>query len=194
MTPKEALTDPQCPAAVLLAIAMKKYGNEVLEFDPVILRHDLETDFKIELTDVQADKLQAALTVINSDNFEQNLEVFELACHLFCNNNNDFEDWEPLEVEEVICGTCEATLIRHEKLDYSDDVRAYVGQVFFEGGFLKPPELFPSAILPVTLPAEEIEQHMEQEKERNEAFLEMFNDRLGQIVNYMNSVDMESLS
>lgn len=173
----QVLKDEKAPASALLAVFLKKYGTEGLEWDPQVIRMEIEEDFDLKLSDLQSDKLQAAITVLTTETFESQWPVFETCCHLFNNIPDDMETLDPLEAEELIAGICEATLIRHEKLEYSDEVRSYAGLVFYEYGLSEAPELFPHALLPQT--------HDSDDSGKNEALREIFNAHLSYVRGYL---------
>lgn len=177
MLDRQVFMDERAPASALLSVFLKKYGTEGLEWDPQLIRKEIEEDFDLVLSDLQSDKLQAAIMVLTTETFESQWPVFETCCHLFNNIPDDVETLDPLEAEELVAGICEATLIRHEKLQYSDEVRAYAGLVFYEYGLSKAPELFPHALLPETQDADDAE--------KNEALREIFNAHLDNVRKYL---------
>lgn len=179
--PLTFLRDTDIPASVLLVIVLRKYGPGCFDMDPSLLRQDIEDDFKIQLTDLQQDKLQAAITVVSTDQFESHWEVFETCCHLFNNQPDDFESFDPLEAEDVALALAEVDIIKntaHEPVEYDSEVNVYAGLVFHEYGMSKPPNIFPTALMP--------ESNECDDSEKNEALDELYKARLKFLHDLMN--------
>ena len=150
-TPLALLRDQDAPGSVLLAIALAKYGTECFEWEPEILRLELEEDFGIKLTDLQSDKLQAVLTLYTTDQVESNWHAFNTACHVMNNEHVDHTVFDyPLEAEYIIGALPEFEFLRNDEdgITFSPEVNAYAGLVFYDYGCSKPPTLFPTAIMP----------------------------------------------
>jgi hypothetical protein len=168
------------PAIVLLVLVTKKYGTECYDWQPELLRKELEED-GINLTDLQSDKLQAAILVLTTDQVESHWEVFEKCCHLFNNNLDDFEACCPLEAEEIAMALPEIEAIRnaeHESIQYSDDINAYTGIIFHEYGLCKAPKIFPSSLLPKVV-------NLCDSSEKDEALIELYEARKASILEYI---------
>jgi hypothetical protein len=179
-TDKAILSDEKAPLTALLYVVVKNYTAEAFDWIPAILRNELEETFDVELTDLQADKLQAAILLVSTNMFETNVRAFEIGCRLAGNTPQDFEDFEPLEVEELIVGITEAYLVKNEKLEYSDEVNAYVGKICYDYGFHKAPTLFPSALMP-----ESASSDAADDTDKNNALKEIFEARLAYTQEYM---------
>ena len=183
MNSLQILREEKSPAIALLAIALKRYGSECFLWEPVVLRHQLEQDYSHELTDLQSDKLQAAIMVLTSERFETNVKAFELVCHLFCNIPDSYTDFEPLHADELVRGYAQAMLIRHEPIEFHEEVRGYAGKVFFEFGLSKPPKVFPTALIPrEAVPVED-------EEEKNEVLQDLFDKEAHYIVNTLTNLE-----
>jgi len=166
---KQILTDDKAPATALLWLVTKKYGNECYEWDPTVLKAQLQEDFDCELSDLQSDKLQAAITILTTDMYENNIVVFETLNYLLNHQPDSLEELNPLEAEELICGLTEAYIIRSEPLHFSPEVRTYAGQIFYDYGMHKPPTLFPQALM---------REKEGNDDEKNEALQEIFNEKI----------------
>jgi hypothetical protein len=161
VTPVAVFKDEKAPAFALLLTALAKYGKEdttgqgtFFEWEPEILKEEIRLDFGVTLSELQSDKLQAAITVLTTNLYEQDWRAFEFVSHIFCNDLIDAEDHHPLEAEEVAESLAHATLILKAYDDrlklWHDDVRAYVGQVFWQYGLSKAPDIFDNAIMPAS--------------------------------------------
>lgn len=175
-SPKTILEDQKAPATALLALVTKAYGSEAYEWDPMTLKVELQTDYKCEITDLQSDKIQAAITILTTDQYEQNIVVFEALNHLLNHQETDLDEMDPLEAEELIIGLTEAYMIKAEEMDFSPEVRAYAGVVFYSYGMHQPPTLFPQALM----------RNFEgNDDEKNEALQEIFDEKLKLVLNYI---------
>jgi hypothetical protein len=174
---KEILNDEKAPVIVLLWLITREYGEECYEWEPEVLKLELEEDFDCKLSDLQSDKIQAGITILTTEQYETALNVFETLNYLLCNQPDDFDTFNPLEAEELIAGLTEAYLIRTERLEFSPEIRVYAGKIFYDYGMHKPPTLFPEAIMQETEGDDE---------EKNAALQEIFDARLETISSYFN--------
>ena len=178
MMTKTIYTDQGAPASALLAVTLRTFGTECLDWDPEVVRKEINSEFDMELSDLQSDKLQAAMSVLDSDNFETHWDAFVYCCQLFNNIPVSFAIFDEFEAEELIVGSCEALIIRNESIKYSGEVRAGAGFVFHEYGFSKAPKLFPNAIMPNT--------SNEQSDNKDEALEEIFDSHNKRVHEYFN--------
>jgi hypothetical protein len=181
-TDKQIFTDEKAPLIALLWAVTKNYESRAFDWIPSILRSEIETDINKEISDLQADKIQAAIAMASTNMYETDLRTFEVCSRLASCTPQDFEDFEPLEAEELVIGLVNAYLIKGEKLDFSDEVELYAGKVFYDYGFHNPPELFPTAILPEDRNSEG------SDNEKNEALKEIFDSCVKEIQSYMTSI------
>lgn len=177
-TPKQVLEDEKAPALVLLMLVIKKYGNECFKWEPPVLRAELQEDFDCTLDDLQSDKIQAAMTILTTELYEDSVPVFETLNYLLNHKPDNLDELNPLEAEELICGLTEAYLIRGEELDFSPEVRVYAGQIFYDYGFHKPPTLFPKAIM---------HEKEGDDTDKNEALQELFEEKIKVTKEYLES-------
>jgi hypothetical protein len=177
----QVFKDEKAPVAALLATFLKRYGVEAMDWEPELVRKEIEEDYRIEMSSLTADKLQAGIQILKFESFESRWKVFETCCHLICNIDDSLDSVHPLEVEEIIAGIAEASLIRDEKLDYSSEILAYVGKIFADYGFSHSPKLFPDAIMPTGLVSI-------NNDEKNEALQEIFDAHLDYVVSYLKDI------
>ena len=175
-TPKQVFEDEKAPASVLLVVATKKYTPECYDWEPEILKAELHKDLDCEISDLQSDKLQAAILTLTTEAYENNLKIFETINHLFNHQADNLDEFNPLEAEELICGLTEAYMIRGEEIAFSPEVRAYAGLIFHEYGFHKPPSLFHQAIM---------QEREGNDDEKNEALQEIFDAKIKIVEEYI---------
>jgi hypothetical protein len=174
-------TDDNAPLMAVLWAVTKDYGTKSFEWVPTILRNEIETD-NCEISDLQADKIQAAITMATTNMFETDIRTFEVCSRLSLCRSQDFEDFEPLEAEEIVSGLVDIHLIKGEKLDFSTEVQVYVGKVFYDYGFHNAPEIFPTAILPEGRKTEG------DDSTKNEALKEIFDRKISSVQSYMSEI------
>jgi len=184
---RNTFKEEKAPAFALLIATLSKYGNAALTWEPELLKQQIENDYNIQMSDMQSDKLQAAIAVMTTNQFETDWRVFEVVCNLFNNSASDHSEIDPVEPEEIAVALAEVALIRQgtdeddERLDYSDEVRAYAGRIFHEYGMHKAPKIFPTAIMPESAPADDTV--------KNEALKELFDARVEYILDYLEKVN-----
>jgi hypothetical protein len=164
-------------------VALAKYGTECFNWEPELLRKEIEEDFNIEMSDLQSDKLQTAILIYTTDQFESNWHAFHVGCHLL---NNEYADHvvfdQPLEAEYIIGALPEINFLRADDgIKFSDEVNAYAGLTFAEYGCAKPPTLFPTAIMPKGLVDAEM-------AEKNAALDELYQAKKDSLDKYLAKV------
>lgn len=175
-THKQILEDEKAPVLALLRLVIKEYGNECFEWEPMVLKMQLQEDFDCEITDLQSDKIQAGIVILTTDQYETYVTVFETINYLINHQHDNLDELNPLEPEELISGLTEAYLIRGEQLDFSPEVRVYAGQIFYEYGMHQPPTLFPQAIM---------KEQEGNDEEKNAALQEIFDEKITIVEEYL---------
>lgn len=183
----DVLNDKAAPASALVAIAINKYGIECFDWNPSLLRKELEEDYSVTIPGLSSDKLQGAITVLSGDSFEMQWEVFTTIIHLFNDVHDSFEDFIPLEAE-YIAGALAEYYILNEGADdlttFSPEVRAFAGEVFHRYGLCKAPDIFPTAIMPACVNPDA------DDSEKNEALSSIFNSKLDYKRNYLKNMQL----
>jgi len=183
----DVFKDKKAPAYALLITTLKKYGLVSIEWDPAFLRDEIRRDYDIELSDLQHNKIQAAMSVLTSDAFEEDWRCFEVFIHLFNNQTIDYDDVHPVEAEEIAHALAEVMLIKKDILDddekvvYGDEVRAYAGHVFWNYGLHKAPDIFSTAIMPTS--------NKSDDKPKNESLQEIFDTHVEFILEYLEKIE-----
>ncbi len=179
---REILKDELAPVTALIHVVTSTYGVEAYEWEPQILRNELEEKYQLEISDLQSDKIQAGITILTTNMYETDIRAFEVLTSLINHTAQEFEDFEPLGAEEIVVGITEAFSLRMEPLEYSDDVRVYTGKVFHDYGFHRAPDLMPDAIMPEGFPTEGCDA------EKNEALNEIFEAKVKLLDTYMKKI------
>jgi len=184
---RDIYKDDNAPLMAILWAVATNYGVKAFDWLPSILRNEIETEF-CEISDLQADKIQAAITMATTNMYETDIRTFEVCSRLSSCTPQDFEDLDPLEAEEIISGIADIYLIKGEKIDFSDEVEVYAGKVFYDYGFREAPELFPTAILPNCEKGDECERVEGDDSGKNEALKEIFDRKISAVQSYMSKI------
>lgn len=166
--PLQLLSDEHTPAITLMALLVKKYGADILSWEPEVVRWQIEDDYNYRISDLQSDKIQAATALMVTNTFQTYWSAFERICHLLNNTPVDLTDLIPLQAEEIAEALAHARIFFGESdpedWKFHDDIRAYVGIAFHNYGMFRAPQIFKEAILPKS--AEEVEE-INREKDDN---------------------------
>lgn len=168
-TVKEIFLDEKAPVIALIAAVTKEYSSDCYEWEPMVLKAELQEDHDCEISDLQSDKIQAGITLLTTDHYENNIVMFENINHFINNQHDSIDEFNPLEAEELVVGLTEAYLVKGEEMHFSPEVRVYAGYIFREYGFHKPPTLFPQAIM---------EERDGDDTEKNAALQELFDEKI----------------
>lgn len=179
--PLDVLKDEKAPVIALLAVVIAAYGKACYDWNSALLKDEISRDYSIDLSDLQSDKIQTGLIILDTIYYEGQYEVFETCNHLLNNQADCFLDVSPLEAEELIAGYAHYRLIVEslaEVRNFDDEVNAYAGKIFYEYGFCEAPLIFPTAIMPENINKCDM-------TEKNAALQELFEAKTKQLKEYM---------
>lgn len=180
----QILEDQNIPSVILLGVVLNKLGSDAIDWDPITIDSEVKEEFNVSLTHLQFNKLMAAIDVLHNDNFESKWFVFDKICKTFSNLYVDYETLDDSQLEYIVLGVLEAGLIRGETIEFTDEVKAYMGRIFRDFGFVNAPTLFPFAIMPHS----EDKLDEDSDKEKNEAVQQIVDVRLQEIREAMSSL------
>jgi hypothetical protein len=107
-------------------------------------------DFDVALPRANLDRLQAAIAVVTTDRFFQSVDRFIEVANVLAGSAARPGVFDPADAVECAWAVAESFLLHPPDADepepFSDDVRAYVGQVLRSEGFLKPPAILRFAL------------------------------------------------
>jgi hypothetical protein len=183
--PIQVLQDDKAPTLALLAVIIHKYGvMEAITWDPVTMKYELEDDFNIELSELQTDKIQLGLSLLASDIFESQYEVFAAGVNILNCFPTVFTDFIPIEAEDIAIAIAEVDLLNEGvEVEYSDEVKKFAGLIFSAHGLSQAPSIFPEAIMPEHTFHDEI-------GEKDEALTELYNAKQEYIKVYMEKLKL----
>lgn len=179
------LKDTGTPASVLLTIALDEYGPECIDWEPEVLKLEILSDFGVGLSDTQSDKLQAAIIIFSSDQFEWDWHTFN-NCILALNGEPfDYEELYPIDTEQIVAAMPEVEMIKNDfqegNFKFSDEVNTYAGFIFAEYGLFSAPDEFPSAHIPSLQGV----HNSDSQVEKKEALAEVYSAKKEKLKEYM---------
>lgn len=141
-------TDEDAYGTTLLVLALDGLGMECLEWHPMTLRTELETQFGCRMSDANFDKLMAALTIVTTDLFFRDVPRFIQLANALVGDSFDPTVFDPADSLECAWAITEALLLSppEEEEPFSDDVRAYVAFVLKNEGYVTPPDILKIAL------------------------------------------------
>ena len=182
------LKDKATPGSALLAIALAEYGTACFDWEPEVLRAELADDFGVSISDIKSDKLQAAIIVYTTDQFESNWHVFNTVTHCLNGEPTDADVLDPIDPEQVASAMAEVEVLRSQLTDgglkFDDEVNTYAGLLFSSYGLLFTPTIFPTAIMPNL----QGEHSADTQSEKQEALNEIYSLKKAQVTEYLEKV------
>jgi hypothetical protein len=130
-------------ATVLLVFFVDRYGLEALDWHPETIKLQLQQDFGIVFPKSGLDKLMAAVAIVVTDAFFRDTPQFIELCNVLSGDDFDPTVFEPADSAEMAWGVAEAMLLfpPAESMPFSDEIRAYVGRVLRDEGYVRPPKV-----------------------------------------------------
>jgi len=136
--------DEDMTATALLAIVLDLYGTEALEWLPSTLVQEIETDLRIDLPQININRINAAIALMTTDSFYRDPLAFIHTCHMLWADTAppDADDQSPPSPIATAWGVFEASLLDPENSrKYSEDVKGTIGVILQQVGIRKPPKV-----------------------------------------------------
>jgi len=134
-------------ALTLLSAFLEVNGLEALEWEPETIRLEISEDFDVVASQLVMDKLQAGMALLTTDQFYSYFEAFEETVHALNDTTSDFTILRPPTPEEIAWAVVEAHLMDEPdqplSVEFSNEIKQYVGQVLHDAGFYRPGEYLP---------------------------------------------------
>jgi hypothetical protein len=145
MKTTDVLSNDWVFGTVQLTALMDTYGSEVIGWEPSVLDLQIKEDFRVDMTDRNMDRLQAACSVLATNLFFVSLEGFNNVCSALNFGSSSSSSFVPSDLDDVIWGITEARLLlgpeEFDKESFSHDVSLYVGSLLATEGVLTPPSI-----------------------------------------------------
>ena len=142
----QMLKDPELFVSTVIAICIRKYGMEFLEWDPLVRRDQVAHDMGLKkLPQKLFDKMNCGATLIGTNGYTQRIEVFipsnyTMSGRVLSESSLGLDDpytlsWGVWEYKQLIQGTPEDD----PEEPFALDVAMYAGKVLSNDGILTPP-------------------------------------------------------
>ena len=145
MTPKEVFTNTSSFGTTLLIAAIDMFGTACFDWDPSVLRADIEDLTGQDLHPQIMDRLMAAISVLTSDLPFVSLTGFNNICNALNFSYVSGNRFIPAGADDIMWGCTEMRLLlgaeAYDNADWSHDVRGYVGTVLSEEGITVAPDI-----------------------------------------------------
>lgn len=122
-----------------------------LAWHPTTIRMELEERTGAKIHESVFSRLMACISIATNDQFFSDVPTFIDFCNIL--NGDDFDPnvFDPADVDECAWGVTEAILIAPPTRDnpepFSEEVRAYIGYVLSQEGFLSAPDVLQVALM-----------------------------------------------
>lgn len=139
----EMWQNPEADASVLTAMLLHKYGEQVLDWDPMTIRLEIQDDFHVSPVDEVMNKICAMQIVLSSDAFFTRVDSFINVCNTLSEGDPFFEVFTPLEAEEVALALSIVAMNR-DMLPFNPTIKRLIKEILKEEGFTDDsfPEIF----------------------------------------------------
>ena len=129
----DLLSDDNTFGTVAHIIAFSTYGEDMYEMDILELFHNLEDDYKTQLSQDVCQKLQAILLATSTDAFFQDPEAFRAISNTLIEGDPGFMIFDELTVPEILWANYEVSL-NHPGTDFTPAVQALIDRELREEG------------------------------------------------------------
>jgi hypothetical protein len=143
-TARDWLQDPTLFSTSAVILLVDAWGVEFLDWDPATVEMELGTTFGIAPTPEILDRINAAVSLFNSNLFFLSLETFSAVCSALNFGVVSSEVFLPADLDDVLWGVSESRVLLGEmatETDFSHNVARYVGQLLAQEGIDEPPAI-----------------------------------------------------
>jgi len=141
--------------AALLTIGIKVLGIEAIQtFEPETIRLELQDFFKLKIIKQRSlDRFFAMVSILNTDLFFTDVLAFNDLCNIVSGDPTPADQFEPTDPYEMAWSVFQARIVdpldnADDDINFSNDVRKYMGFILNEHGFISPPKILADAIMP----------------------------------------------
>jgi len=119
------LADDGTFATTAQVIALKTFGDEAFEMDPLVLIAELEDEYGMDMSEEVAEKLQAITLATTTDAFYEDPTAFRSIANTLIDGDPGFDGFDDLTIVEILWAIWEVEL-HHEEIDFSASVAALI--------------------------------------------------------------------
>jgi hypothetical protein len=140
---KKYIEDISTPATCLLFLCMDEWGTDLTTWEPDTLPYAASVAWNAEIPQINRDKIWALVTHLTTDSFYSNLEAFIHICGALSGRGVDFEQYDPVEVDELCWGITETFLLApmEKNEQFNEEILTYIEQRLEYEGFQKVPHM-----------------------------------------------------
>jgi ribosome recycling factor len=117
----KALSDDATYATTAHVIALGTFGDDIYDMDPLELFSALEDEYKSELSEEVAEKMQAILLATVTDAFYEDPMAFRAIANTLLEGDPGFDGFDNVTVPEILWAIYEVEL-NHESRNFSPKV------------------------------------------------------------------------
>ena len=136
---KRIFEDKQTFASTMLIACTGLFESiEWFDWDPIALKAEIRDVCGATLPAVNADKLQALVLAMTTNQFYESLEAFIGVCNALDGDGSDFSTFDPADVKEMAWAVTEVAINDQQKAGaddlFCDEIKTYIGvQAELEG-------------------------------------------------------------
>lgn len=142
---EECFTDPGMFCSSLLILLLDRFGQDVLQWEPEILREEVERISTRPLDALASDKMNAALSILQSNLFHKSLPAFTTINAVFSSKYATPDAFKICTLDDILWGCTEIQLIEGPEefaaQGFTHPIRYYTGMMLESEGVTKPPTL-----------------------------------------------------
>jgi len=157
LTPAQVFSEPGMFSSSLLLMAVDSWGLACLDWEPETINEAVYTDFGAELDSLNADQLNASISLLKSNLYYRSITSFLTLNKVFNFVPVSRTAVSLCTLDEILWGTTEARLIEgpeeYDAQEFSKDIRLYVGQMLMQEGIMVAPANLAFAEIPNYLQA-----------------------------------------
>jgi len=190
----------------LLLLVSDMLGTEWLEWDPETIGMEIIENLQTEIEPHNFNKLMAAATVINSDEFYSDLPTFIDICNALYNGTFNPGRFDPADAIEIACGITDAMLLWPpddlRENPFSDAIVQYSAAAIRDEGIMTPPDILQQFMADdeawnqiqadFSDDPSMFESIYKMEKDRTDEINMLVKARLGQLLKQLNALDLEN--
>jgi hypothetical protein len=121
----KALADDATFATTAHVIALNTFGDEIYDMDPLELISALESEYKVEVSEEVAEKLQAILLATTTSAFFEDPVAFRAIANTLLEGDPGFDGFDDVTIPELLWAIYEVEL-NHEGTDFSPMVERII--------------------------------------------------------------------
>jgi len=146
------LQDEETFATPLVLILLDCFGTEALDWTPETIRQELEDEYSIRLPSINLDKIMAAVLILTTNYFYQDVRSFIHICNVLAGNDFDPTEFDPADPFEMMLAINEVFLLWPPSAEndadeqFSEEIQEYIRQVLDVEGVLRPIDVFQVAM------------------------------------------------